>query len=82
MDVQELINVAKVNKDWLLIPGLVSLSIIVIGLVLMMMNARGVSFFVKTIFVILLFSAPVLGFFLGPYIHTYVKPYMDMIFRK
>ncbi|MFT4343845.1 MAG: hypothetical protein ACMXYE_03795 [Candidatus Woesearchaeota archaeon] len=82
MDFQHLKTFFTENKDWAIIPASVSIAIIILGMLLMYMNGRGVSFFIKALFTILVIASPVLGFLLGPYVKEYLNPYMDKIFKK
>ena len=67
------------NKDWFLIPTIVTVAIVLIGFVLMLLTGKDVNFVLKFIFILLLFSSPVLGFFLGDFLDPYLEPLFSKI---
>lgn len=77
-ELQDLMDWFEENKDWLLVPAIVNIAVVLIGFILVLITAGDVHFLIKTIFVLLIFGAPFLGYFLG----DYMDPYLEPVFSK
>ncbi|MCB9359507.1 hypothetical protein H6503_06265 [Candidatus Woesearchaeota archaeon] len=73
-DLQTFMDWWDENKEWMLIPVGVTIGIVIIGFILLLLTGSDVNVIVKTIFILLLFSAPFIGYYLGDYIDPYLEP--------
>ncbi len=70
------------NKEWFLIPIIIASAVVLIGFVLMLITGKDVNVVIKFIFILLFFSSPILGFFLGDYIDPYLSPLFSKVLNK
>lgn len=63
-DLQTFMDWWDENKEWMLIPVGVTIGIVIIGFILLLLTGSDVNVIVKTIFILLLFSAPFIGYYL------------------
>jgi len=81
-EIENIMDWFEENSGWLLIPSIIIAVIVVAGFILMLMTGKDVNFILKFIFILLLFSSPALGFFLGDYIDPYLEPVFSKISGK
>lgn len=77
-EIQDIVEWFEENQDWLLAPAIINGVVILLGILLIILTGGSVNFIVKLLFVIMLFGAPFLGYFLG----DYIDPYMSPVFEK
>jgi hypothetical protein len=70
------------NKEWMLIPAIVTTVTLILGLILMLLTGKGINFFVKVIFILLFLSSPVIGYFIGEFVDPYLEPLLSKILQK
>ncbi|MFT4304085.1 MAG: hypothetical protein ACMXYG_05960 [Candidatus Woesearchaeota archaeon] len=77
-DLQNFMDWFDENKEWMLIPVGITIGVILIGFIVMLITGKEVSTLVKTIFILLLFGSPFIGFYVG----EYVDPYIELLLAK
>ena len=81
-EIQDIMDWFDDNKDWFLIPFIVSCAVVLIGMVLMLVTGGDLHWIIKTIFILLLLGSPFLGYFLGDYIDPYLEPLFSQLLQR
>jgi hypothetical protein len=76
-DMQSIMDWYEENKEWLLIPAIANIVIVLLGIILIILTGKGAGFLIKILFSFMIIGAPVLGYLLGEYVDPYLAPLFD-----
>jgi len=81
-ELQNMMDWFEDNKEWLILPAIITGVLLIIGFVLMLITSKDVNLILKFLFILLFFASPILGYFIGPYIDPYLAPVFSKISNK
>lgn len=82
LDFNSIVEWFEENKEWMLIPLIVCIAVVILGIVLLIITGKDVSGILKMLFIILIIGSPVLGYYLGDYIDPWLAPIFASISGK
>jgi len=79
MEISDIVDWWNDNKKWFFLPFVVNIVVLLIALILMIATGKDINVILKLLFFILVFSCPIMGYYMGDYLDPVLAPLFDKI---